>query len=415
MSPASIGGGVYRKGARFMDSIVLYTEEIDDLEEAAAEIFAKAEDFPLKDHSLALLFTDEDVDFPALYHALSTRWHFPIVGCTSMGMLGRQGYLGIGISVLLFTADDCYFAVDMTGELDSSNYQEELAWTYRTLRSQLPFPPKLILSYGGMFEADQNVSGDDVVEAINAAGGRNVPLFGGLAADGFNFTSYRVFCNGRTVKTGQLLVLVAGAVEPKFVTINSVETRANFSYEVTEARHNQVFHLGSGTFLEALEHEDMAVNKSNVLGDYLLSPFVLTLKRENGDSVEVARNLHALDHKTGAGAFLGAVPEGSILSVGIIGRTDVQKSVRQAFDKIFEEIATSNGKYKTLLCTSCCARFLALASNTKEETDAYIDRLPKDVSLLGIYAYGEYCPVKGNRSGDSYNLFHNFTFTIMAI
>ena len=30
-----------------MDSIVLYTEEIDDLEEAAAEIFAKAEDFPL--------------------------------------------------------------------------------------------------------------------------------------------------------------------------------------------------------------------------------------------------------------------------------------------------------------------------------------------------------------------------------
>jgi hypothetical protein len=152
-----------------------------------------------------------------------------------------------------------------------------------------------------------------------------------------------------------------------------------------------------------------------VVGDYLLSPFVLTLKRKNGDCVEVARNLSWLDHETGAGAFLGAVPEGSILSVGIIGRSDVQKSVQQAFDKIFAEIAASHHKYTALLCNSCCARFLALASNPKEETDAYVNRLPADISLLGIYAYGEYCPEKGNKTGEYYNLFHNFTFTILAL
>jgi len=142
---------------------------------------------------------------------------------------------------------------------------------------------------------------------------------------------------------------------------------------------------------------------------------VLTINRENGDSVEVARNLSMLNQDTGSGTFLGAVPEGSILSVGIISRTDVQKSVRQAFDVIFSEIEASKGKYKTLLCNSCCARFLALASDTREETDAYSGRLPEDISLLGIYAYGEYCPVKGNKTGEYYNLFHNFTFTIMAI
>ena len=69
----------------------------------------------------------------------------------------------------------------------------------------------------------------------------------------------------------------------------------------------------------------------------------------------------------------------------------------------------------TFIAGPCCARFLALASNTREETDAYSDRLPDGVSLLGMYSYGEYCPVKGNKTGESHNFFHNFTFTIMAI
>ena len=271
------------------------------------------------------------------------------------------------------------------------------------------------MSYGGIFAPEQHVSGDDVVDAVSEAAGKSIPLFGGLAADGFNYNGFRVFCNEDSERCAQVLALIAGPIDPKFVSINSIENRANFSYEVTKAEHNQVFRLGCGTFLDALEHEDMAVNKSDVLGDYLLSPFVLTLKRENGDSIEVARNLTTLDHENGSGTFLGAVPEGSILSVGLIGRTDVQKSVREAFDRIFEEIAAAGNKHKTLLCNSCAARFLALASNTKEETDAYIDRLPEDVSLLGIYAYGEYCPERGNKTGTSYNLFHNFTFTIMAL
>lgn len=399
-----------------MDSIVLYTEEIDDLDEAVEDLLSQMEarGFALKKNSLALFFTEEATDGPELCRLLAEHWDFPIVGCTAMGTLCNWGYYSIGIALLLWTADDCFFSVGMT-PLDASGYREEIARTYRTAYEKLPVEPKLILSYGGMFASEENVAGDDIVDAIAAAAGEGIPIFGGLAADGFDFTGYRIYCNGSTVKTGQLLVLVGGSIEPKFVTINSIENRANFSYEVTEARHNEVFRVGGGTFLEALEHEDMAVNKTDVLNDYLLSPFLLTLNREDGDSVEVARNLATLDHAKGSGSFLGAVPKGSILSVGLIGRTDVQKSVRQAFDKILEEIKASNAKFRTLLCTSCCARFLALASNTKEETNAYNGRLPAGVSLIGMYAYGEYCPVHGNKTGKLHNFFHNFTFTIMAI
>ena len=46
-----------------MDSIVLYTEEIDDLNEASKELFAQAEGFTLKKNTLGILFAEEDADW----------------------------------------------------------------------------------------------------------------------------------------------------------------------------------------------------------------------------------------------------------------------------------------------------------------------------------------------------------------
>ena len=43
-----------------MDSIVVYTEEIDEPREAAAELLVQTWEFPLKKHSLALIFSEED-------------------------------------------------------------------------------------------------------------------------------------------------------------------------------------------------------------------------------------------------------------------------------------------------------------------------------------------------------------------
>lgn len=398
-----------------MNSIAVYTEEIDDLNEAVEELTAQAQDFDFRKNSLAVLFTEEETDYPELYRLLSEKWDFPIIGCTAMAMLsGKHGYCGMGISVLILSADDCAFSVGMTGELDVDNYREEITRTYEALEKQHSSDIKLILSYGGMVTDERNVAGDDLVDALNTVG-KGVPVYGGTASDGFTFNGFHVFCNGEVKKNGQVMALISGNLDPTFVCINSVENRASFSYEVTQSVSNQVYRLGNGTFVDALKRENMEVNKTDVLGDYILSPFVVTIKRPDGDSVEVARNLSVLNQETGTGSFLGVIPEGSILNIGIISRADVQKSVDLAFDYIFKQLEESGYKYRTLLCSSCCARFLALASNTSAEAETYAGRLPEEVSLMGIYAYGEYCPVKGNQTGKEYNMFHNFTFTILAM
>lgn len=397
-----------------MNSLTIYTNEIDDLEEAASELFAQAEGFVFKRNTLGILFAEDESDYDGLYELLAEKWDFPIIGCTAMAvLLGDIGYCGTGISIMLLTADDCDFSIGMTDELNSENFIEKISETYRELKSSLPGEVKLVLTYGAMSTGNRNVSGDELVHAIDIIAG-GIPIYGALASDGLSFDKFRLFYNSKTSRTAQVLVLISGNIDPRFICVNSIENRANFYYEVTKSHSNKVDRLGNETFVDALIHENLEVESTGIQGAYLLSPFVFTLKKPNGDSLEVARTLMSLDRKTGAGNFIGGIPEGASLSIGIISQNDVQKSVKKAFDYILNELKSTEPECHTLLCNSCLARFLALASNTTAEAEAYTGSLPEGVSLMGMYADGEICPVKGDISGLYYNMFHNFTFTILA-
>ena len=397
-----------------MNSLTIYTNEIDDLEEAASELFAQAEGFVFKRNTFGILFAEDESDYDGLYELLAEKWDFPIIGCTAMAvLLGDIGYCGTGISIMLLTADDCDFSIGMTDELNSENFIEKISETYRELKSSLPGEVKLVLTYGAMSTGNRNVSGDELVHAIDIIAG-GIPIYGALASDGLSFDKFRLFYNSKTSRTAQVLVLISGNIDPRFICVNSIENRANFYYEVTKSHSNKVDRLGNETFVDALIHENLEVESTGIQGAYLLSPFVFTLKKPNGDSLEVARTLMSLDRETGAGNFIGGIPEGASLSIGIISQNDVQKSVKKAFDYILNELKSTEPECHTLLCNSCLARFLALASNTTAEAEAYTGSLPEGVSLMGMYADGEICPVKGDISGLYYNMFHNFTFTILA-
>ncbi len=399
-----------------LDSIVLYTEEIDDLQETAAELFSQAAEFPLKKNTLAIIYAEEEVDYPELYRLLSERWDFPVVGCTAMAMLlNKMGFCSMGVSVLLMTADDVYFAAGMIENLTRETYRSDIKALYTEMRKTLPSKEKMVLVYSSFVINEDDLGGDEAMKGIEDACGGDVPIFGGLASDSFSYVNTRVFCNDRLAKKGEVLVMVAGDIDLKYISVNSIENRSNFSYDVTVAERNQVYRLGDCSFYEALKREDMAVEKEQVFGDYLLTPFVLTITCDDGNTFEVARTLSILDRDKGAGTFLGSVPEDSVLSIGLISLPDVQKSVAQAFDRIFSELGGDKAGHRTLLCFSCAARYLAMASNTDAEMAVCRGRLPDNMSFFGMYAYGEYCPLKGSKDGDMHNFFHNFTFTIVAL
>ena len=398
-----------------MKSIELYTEEIDDIEEAIQDLLAQAKEFEFKKNSMAILFADEDMDYEELYKHLSKEWDFPIIGCTALAMLtGKKGYVPSGIAILILSADDCQFSVGMTGELNIHNFKEEINKTYEQVKSKLSSREKLVISYGSSVTEEEDAPGNEIVKAISALGNREIPLFGACASDGFSFENFHVYCNGEITRKGQVIALIAGNVNPHFVSINSVGDRASFLYEITKSNSNKVYEVGNTTFVEALKKEGMQVEKTNVMGDYILTPFVVTMVMSDGDRIEVTRNLSMLNHETGAGVFMGNMPQGSTISIGILNRGELKSTVEEAFEIILKELAKCEDKYETLLCSSCCARFIGLANNTSLEGDTYLGRLPKHISLIGMYGYGEYCPVTGKETGRRYNMFHNYTFTILA-
>lgn len=397
-----------------MNSILAYTGEIDDPAKAAGELFEQVGGFSFGKSSLAIIFAVDDTEFDMLYEELGKRWDFPIMGCTSLAMfMGDRGYKNDGISALLLTGDDVEITVGMTDELILDNYYDELEARYNELKSSHSDEIKLIISYGGLSMDEDDVPGDYPIQALSDISG-GVPIYGGIASDTFSYDGVRVFCNGDVTSNGQVMALISGAIDPRFIVTNSIENRVSFSYDVTKASGSTVYELEGIPFTEVLKKENMYVDKRDVFGDYILSPFLVDIPKDNG-SVEVGRCLSLLDGENGSGTFLGVVPEKAMLNVGIISQDDVNKSVNEAFDEAISELSGAEGEHHTLLCTSCCARFLALGSNASVEIDAYRDRLPEGVSLMGFYGYGEYCPINDDRSGTGYNMFHNFTFTILVI
>ncbi|MCR5790440.1 MAG: FIST C-terminal domain-containing protein [Lachnospiraceae bacterium] len=391
-------------------SIVLYTEEIDDLELAAEELFAQAAEFEFEENSVAIMFMDLDTEYPELYELLHEKWDIPIVAATTVGILtAREGYCRSGISLMLMTASDCGFTVGMTHDLSVDNYPQVIRETYEALEKETGGEEvKLVLTLGAK---PTEMAGDDIISVLDDMGKR-VKVFGALASDMFSFTDFRVAFNDRVEWHAQIFILITGNVEPKFLKVQSLSGKANFCYEVTRSDRNLVYRLGNGTFLEALNKSGLGSDKVIVAGEYIQTPFVTVLEKPGGVRVEALRNLTRLDHETGSGLFLGGIPEGSSLELGLLNKEDVKTSVSEAFDEILEWLKNDGKNCSTILCCSCTARFLAIGNDGTLEAESYQGRLPEGVSLMGMYSYGEYCPFEEE---EWYNVFHNSTFTILCL
>ena len=392
-------------------SKVVFTEEIDDLETAVEELCEQVGDFTLQKNSVGIIFMDEDTEYGELYPMLKEKWDIPFVACTALALLtGDEGLKKSGISLMLMSADDCNFAVGMAEDLSIDDYSWKIKDVYSQSEKQLaPEEIKLVLTMGGKAPG---MVGDDVIDVIDSFG-KNIPIYGLFASDAFNFSKYRVFCNERSGQNAQAFVFVSGNVNPRFLQVKSISGKANFSYEVTKSNENQVFRLGNGTFVEALEKANMISQKNNVIADYIMTPFITTIKKPSGRVVESMRNLTFLNFVNGSGMFLGGIPEGASLEVGYINSEQVQKTIDEAYETICGWIGEDGSTDHTMLVISCAARYMSLGKNVTIEAETFKKKLPGNVSVMGMYSYGEFCPIGEGAEMD--NTFHNSTFTVLFL
>ena len=131
-----------------MRSLAVYTEEMDDLRAGLQDLREQLKDFELGKNSMGIVFAHADTDFEELANVLQDEFGFPILGSSAMSMFSeRSGYVTEGISLHVFTADDCSFVAGVTDEMEPDNFRAKIRGTYKQLEEQLGEKPKVIITY----------------------------------------------------------------------------------------------------------------------------------------------------------------------------------------------------------------------------------------------------------------------------
>lgn len=399
-----------------MISFNVYTEEIDVLSEAVEQLHAAfldrvGEIGGLRKNTAAIIFADGDMDVQELMARLTELYSFPLLASsTIVSFDGMHGHLDTGISMLVLTADDVEFSAAASGEIGDGDLAEQIGRAYREAAGMLHEPPGLIIAYNAMLA---QYTGDDVVSAFDAASG-GVPLFGGQATGDFSTVKVFVAANGVCRRQGAAMLLLAGHGVEKISAGYGFAVTDEKAFEgiVTGCRGCTISHVDGQPFLESLDSLGVTCGQDGVVQtQYITTPFLLTEEKENGDKVAMLRNLISIDRQAGTVSLLGNVRAGSRISMVATGRDRMADSVRAAMDMLLEEADAE--KSRTVLCTSCLTRYMALGPRKLEEISRYWREKRGAVSILGMYSAGEYFPQNFHDEGTVYNVFHNSAMTML--
>lgn len=395
-----------------MKSYQLFTNEIDDLDLAVAELRKQYDLLEFTSNTGGILYCGSEVDSNELCQKLWTEFHLPFIGTTCIGQFTNHGYSEASICLNLFTGEDISFSGGLSGDLTSENMAEEVKEAYHNLKERMDKPETAIVLYIPWVDG---VVYDDILNALTEASG-GIPIFGGVCSDEWEFDNTYAMCSMGSFTNRAAMLLVGGNFNPIFYTTHSINSSANVNtVTVTKASGATVYEIDGKPANEYFKSIGLHFEYKNIFVDSLANPMKFTYTTPEGDHLSILRNLYQADHETGSITFAGGVPENAQMSLALTSMITIRSSIKEACVKIFEElIQDSEREYSCILVSSCTGRYCLSVANKDTECGALKSILDDKILVSGGYMNGEFCPVMGNKTGKYYNLLNNETFTIMV-
>ncbi len=394
-----------------MKSATVLSYELDDVKTAARELSEGiTKKLSFEDNTIGIVYCDADVDGAVLTRELRLLLDIDMVGMATLATLDANGHHEGAIVLLVLTASNVRFSVAASKSF-SEDYEQQIIETYRALvpkDTDPEEPPALLLAFcpsGAPF------SGDLFPDALAKISG-SAPIIGGVTSDDYDYERARVFLNGSEYKQSLVLVGLWGEVAPVFSIRHVTSEFAERIRRVTKADGNKVFSVGDESFVDYVRGFGLDVEVEDPTLAFVSFPMQLT--REEVSETPLLRHIAALDLETGAGTFLGDVPEGMLANICLINREDLKVSARESMEGLLREIKGSpEYEYSTVLCISCCGRAIIMGNESAAEGEILKELLPDGLSLAGAYCLGEICPTR-YVDGKATNRFHNCSFTLCA-
>jgi len=167
-------------------------------------------------------------------------------------------------------------------------------------------------------------------------------------------------------------------------------------------------------------YEDYFGEKADELRKEALARMAITyplgLKIAEYEEEYLIRDPITVDEK-GSITCAAEIPEGSEVRLMIGSKEKAVEAAEVAARHLMREFETDRTHPKFVLMFNCIAREKLFAQKAKDEIDAVMEIVGRNVPLLGFYTYGEVAPI-GGESRDSAKIntrFYNETIVMCAI
>jgi hypothetical protein len=252
-----------------------------------------------------------------------------------------------------------------------------------------------------------NVNGSELVAGVAEAIGPKVPISGGLAGDGPDFS--RTLVGADEAPRSHVIAAVGFYGDSIHVAHGSAGGWSVFGPRrtMTKARDNVLYELSDQKALDLYEAYLGPSESRDLPGSALLYP--LRISDPDNPAHEVVRTVLSVDRQERSMTFAGSMPEGwgAQLMRGSYDRLVAGASAagRQA------RIAPMSDESSLAIMISCIGRRLLMGQSAVGEVEAASKALGPRYHKLGFYSYGEISP----HSVTGQSILHNQTMTVMTL
>jgi len=256
---------------------------------------------------------------------------------------------------------------------------------------------------------DLNVNGSELVAGITGAVGTKIPLTGGLAGDGADFTETLV--GGDCAPRPRMVAAIGFYGSAIRIGHGSAGGWDLFGprRRVTRSVGNVLFELDGEPALDLYERYLGPDEAKGLPGSALLFP-IQVHDAARSDST-VVRTVLAVDREARSMTFAGDVPQGWTAQL-MRGNFDrLAAGAAEAARQARSTLAATHDDLRLSILVSCIGRRLLMGQRTVDETEAAGAVLGPDSPRLGFYSYGEISPHPNSGSCE----LHNQTMTVTML
>ncbi len=372
-----------------------------DSESAIAEILAQcAETLEGEMPNAGILISAIDFDHQLMLDRIHQTYpDIQLVGGTSVGeMSSVLGFQEDSVTLMVFVSD----TIEMRAGVGRNLSRDPIAAAKQAVTQAtvgLTQSVKLCLTFADALGCDAAA----LLDGLTAQVGSEVPIYGGLAGDDWQFkVTYQFF--GREVLTNAVPVLLFSGNLLLSCGVATGQSPIGKPGIVTKASGNTIYEVDGR---RATEFMFEYFGKTKLTGGATIGSSIAVIEAD--ESNYYLRASSSQDDEVGSITWFGRVPEQSSIQ---ITTNSVEGLLSASETAVTHALNHYPGTTPTAaLIVSCASRLKNLGTRTTEEYELAKLGLNADLPIMGFHSFGELSPFQVNQKSH----FHNETFTILLL